>query len=88
MWLCATVLTMGRPAGIPQPKGLGPRAAATTAKRIRVVLYVTPEHHEQIHYQSLAAGMSIGRYVEGLLDNTGRSMAPAAEPKDALPIAM
>jgi hypothetical protein len=85
---------MGRPAGTPQPRGAGPRAAATTAGRVRVVLYVTPEHHERIHAQALAAGMSIGRYVEALadrdeLDDDGRPTwleCPSLE--DVLPLAM
>ena len=86
---------MGRPAGTPQPRGRGPRAAATTAGRVRVVLYVTPENHDRIHAQALSVGMSIGRYVEALadrddLDDTGRPAwaASAGPPADVLPLAM
>ncbi len=88
------VLRMGRPAGTPQPRGRGPRAAATTAGRVRVVLYVTPEHHERIHAQAVAADMSIGRYVEALadrdeLDSEGRpTWAPETQTRDVLPLAV
>ncbi len=92
--LSVMVSAMGRPAGTPQPRGRGPRAAATTAGRVRVVLYVTPEHHDRIHTQALMAGMSIGRYVEALaerddLDAEGRpKWAPPSQSDDVLPLAV
>jgi len=61
---------------------------------VRVVLYVTPEHHERIHTQALSAGMSIGRYVEALaerdeLDENGCPIwAPHQPSADVLPLAM
>lgn len=51
--LSVVVQPMGRPAGTSQPRGRGPRAAATTAGRVPVVLYVTLEHHERIHAQAV-----------------------------------